>query len=108
MAINIINKNGGTIGDFSIVVGRLDLQTYATNGIAIAASDLGLTYMYDLLVGNSEGGYVFAYDPSAGKIKAFEAGADAAALDEVGATDLSGEPVSFVAIGRGYFVSDDL
>lgn len=75
--------------------------TYTTAGEAVAAADFGLSRLdYLVLSGTSEEGYCFGYDPSAGKVLAFEAGADGAALDEVGTdTDLSGSVVACIAIG---------
>ena len=75
--------------------------SYVTAGDAIAAADFALSRLdYLVISGGSEEGYVFSYDPSAGKILAFEAGADAAALDEVATdTDLSGSSVDVIAVG---------
>jgi len=78
-------------------------SSYPTNGEAITAAELGANgtsaSIDMILAGNSETGYVWAWDPSAAKMKAFEAGADAAALDEVAnTTDLSAEVVPFFAI----------
>lgn len=81
--------------------GRYTGGTYVTGGEAVTAANFGLSRLdYLVLGGGSEEGYVFSYDPSAGKVLAFEAGADGAALDEVGTdTDLSGSSVDCIAVG---------
>ncbi|NIP44327.1 MAG: hypothetical protein GWN00_35580 [Aliifodinibius sp.] len=101
-----VTKND--VSEFTVLVGTITFDaSYPAGGEAIAASDFGLTYLKDLIMSNGEGGYVFAYDKSEGKIKAFEAGADAGALDEVSSADLSGEVVGYVAVGIGEVDSDD-
>lgn len=81
--------------------GRYTGGTYVTAGETVAASDFALSRLdYLIISGGSEEGYVFSYDPSAGKVLAFEAGADGAALDEVASdTDLSGSSVDVIAVG---------
>lgn len=83
--------------------GRYTGGTYTTGGEAVTAANFGLSRLdYLVISGGSEEGYVFSYDPSASKVLAFEAGADGAALDEVGTdTDLSGSSVDCIAIGLG-------
>jgi len=78
--------------------------SYTTGGEAVAAADFKLSRLDHLIInGTGEGGYCFAYDPSAGKIKAFYGDYDpaaAGALTEVpAATDVSGSPVDVIAIG---------
>jgi len=52
------------------------------------------------IVGVDAGGYYIEWDESASKLVAYEAGADAAALDEVGAaTDLSAVTVNVLVLG---------
>jgi hypothetical protein len=79
-------------------------SSYPTNGEAVVAADLGANgtnaAIDMLMVTNGETGYVYSWDKSAAKIKAFEAGADGAALDEVGnTTDISADAaVAFTAL----------
>ena len=89
-------------------MGKITMDdSYPTNGEAVTATDFGFRTLTHLLCGASETGYVFAFDDSASKIKAFEAGADGAALDEVAnATDLSGSHFVFFASGIGRMRSD--
>lgn len=58
---------------------------YAANGWAIAGSDIteGLT-LFNLQPGYCRGGYVLEWDHVNSKLLAYEAGADAAPLDECG------------------------
>jgi hypothetical protein len=77
--------------------------SYSTGGDAVAAKDFKLSRL-DFLVFSAAGeeGYVFAYDPSAGKIKALwvDTTTDGAPMAEVAATtNLSGSIVHGVAIG---------
>ena len=77
--------------------------SYTTGGEAVAAADFKLSRLDHLIInGTGEGGYCFAYDPSAGKIKAFwvDTTTDGAPQAEVAAaTDVSGSPVDVIAIG---------
>lgn len=79
--------------------GTGNLGTYATNGIAVTANQVGLGVIEDLQV-MPAAGYVFEFDKTNLKVKAFEAGADAAALDEVGSTDISAAIFQWRAVGR--------
>ena len=78
---------------------------YASGGIAVSASQVGLGVIDELIV-MPAAGYVFEYVPSTGKVKAYDqtdpanAGGADIALAEVGAVDLSGVTFRFVAIGR--------
>lgn len=78
--------------------------SYSTGGDAVTAADFGLSRLdYLVISAVSEGGYGFAYDPSAGKIKAFDADNDAVAdgplIEPDAATDLSGSIVHGLAVG---------
>ena len=77
-------------------------SSYVTGGAAVSAADFGLSRLDALIVsGASEGGYVWAYDPSAGKIKAFIAPAttDAVLAQAATDTDLDAEVIDVVAFG---------
>ena len=65
-------------------------NSYAANGDVLnLKTSLGVNKILNVHFDNA-GGYVLSYDVANGKIKAYEAGADGAALDEVTATtDLS-------------------
>ena len=109
MAISVSEKIVfARAGRKTLIMGKITMDDeYPTNGEAVTAADFGLSRLNHLLCGASETGYVFAFDDSASKIKAFEAGADGAALDEVAnATDLSGSHFVFFASGIGLVASD--
>ena len=92
---------GGNVKQFGIYQVILD-SSYPTGGEAVDFTALAPYSAVDavLLVGVDAGGYVIEYDESAGKLVAYEAGADAAALDEVAnATDLSAVTVNVLVIG---------
>ena len=78
--------------------GTMNLGTYAAGGVAITARNLGLSVIEVLNI-TGAGGYVFEFDRSNLKIKAYEAGADSAALDEVGSTDISAAEAEWEASG---------
>ena len=86
-------------GNKVVTHGTGNLGTYAANGIAVTANQVGLGIIEDLQV-HPVDGYVFEYDKTNGKVKAYEAGADGAALDEVGVVDLSSNVFRFQATGR--------
>ena len=77
-------------------------SSYVTGGDAITAADFGLSRLdYLVISATSEGGYSWAYDPSASKIKAFIGSTTTdAALAEVDTdTDLDAEVVDVIAVG---------
>ena len=103
MAISVSEKVVfATAGTKTLVMGKITMDdSYPTNGEAVTAADFGFKRLTHLLCGASETGYVFAFDDSASKIKAFEAGADGAALDELGDTaDASGIGIRLIAYGK--------
>jgi hypothetical protein len=76
--------------------------SYTTGGEAVTAADFALSRLDHLIIASGgEGGFVFAYDPSAGKIMAFRTGAAVeTALQQVpAATNVSGSPIDVIAIG---------
>lgn len=86
--------------------GTISLNTYATNGIAIAASDLGLRSLDHLDVGCSAG-IIPEWDKTNGKIKAYRqkdpaaaGGADIALPEVTNAIDLSAVVFRFHALGK--------
>lgn len=85
--------------------GAISLGTYATNGVAVTARNLELSRVDELDVSPS-GGYIFEYDSTNKKIKAYRQKDPAAAggadipLPEVGnAVDLSAITPRFFASG---------
>lgn len=78
--------------------------SYVTGGDAVTAADFGLSRLdYLVVAGVGEGGYGFAYDPSAAKIMAFygdnDALADGAFAQVATDVDLSGSSVDVIAVG---------
>jgi hypothetical protein len=78
--------------------------SYTTGGEAVTAAEFKLSRLDHLVISSGgEGGFVFAYDPSAGKIMAFyadnDAVADSALIQVPAATNVSGSPIDVIAIG---------
>jgi hypothetical protein len=78
--------------------------SYVTGGDAVTAADFKLSRLDHLIIAAvSEGGYGWAWDPSADKIKAmfgdYDAVADGALIEVATDTDLSAEIVDVIAIG---------
>lgn len=88
-----------TVGSIQQTHGTGNLGTYATNGIAITANQVGLGVIEDLKV-MPAGGYVFHWDKANDLVQAFEAGANGSALDEVGSTDISAAVFRWEATGH--------
>lgn len=94
-----------SLGNRRMTNGTGNLGTYATNGIAVTAAQVGLGVIDDLVV-MPAGGYVFEYDKTNGKVKAYlqkdpaNAGGADIALPEVGAVSLSGVTFRFHAFGK--------
>lgn len=59
-----------SLGNRFQTTGTGNLGTYATNGIAVTAAQLGLGTIYSLVI-DPAGGYLFEYVASTGKIKAY-------------------------------------
>lgn len=59
-----------SIGNRAQTFGTGNLGTYATNGIAITAAQVGLGVIQNLVI-DPAGGYVFEYVASTGKVKAY-------------------------------------
>lgn len=87
------------LGIFQIT---LDSSYDATNGEAVDFTSLSDFSAVDdvFIIGAEATGYVPQYDIADGAIRVFEAGADAAALDEVAnTTDLSSVTVNVLVVG---------
>ena len=86
--------------NFKMITGNINIGTYATNGVAMDLSKQLPTKVHCVLV-DGNGGYVGQYDYAAKKLKVYEAGADAAPLDEVGdEANLAAIDMRFVAVGK--------
>ena len=91
--------SGGTACKFTIKRILFD-DSYPTGGESVTAGDLGFTAIHMVVCDTESSGYVAQYDYSNEKIEIYEAGADAAALDEVAnTTDLSAVYVRVLAYG---------
>ena len=91
--------SGGTASKFTIKRIQFD-DSYPTGGESVSAGDLGFTAIHMVVCDTESSGYVAQYDYTNGKIEIYEAGADAAALDEVAnTTDLSAVYVRVLAYG---------
>ena len=90
---------GGTPSKFTIKRIQFD-SSYPTGGESLTAGDLGFTAIHAVMIDTETSGYVAQYDYSNEKVEVYEAGADGAALDEVGnTTDLSAVYIRVVAYG---------
>ena len=108
MAITITTPNGahvgaaihgGTASKFTIKRIQLD-SSYPTGGESLTAGDLGFTAIHAIMIDTETSGYIAQYDYTNEKVEVYEAGADAAALDEVAnTTDLSAVYVRVLAYG---------
>lgn len=104
MAATTVTTKQGVWGDlkYGIVEVTLD-SSYATGGEAVAFATVLDWYSVTgvlALQSSSANGYVPQWDSSADKIVMYEAGADAAALDEVAnTTDLSAETITALVVG---------
>tara|TARA_R100001082_G_scaffold23708_2_gene11581 strand:+ start:1168 stop:1500 length:333 start_codon:yes stop_codon:yes gene_type:complete len=91
--------SGGTPSKFTIKRIQFD-DSYPTGGESLTAGDLGFTDIHAVMIDTETSGYVAQYDYSNEKVEVYEAGADGAALDEVGNTaDLSAVYIRVVAFG---------
>ena len=92
----------GVPGNNKYVVKRIQFDSsYASGGEALTATTLGLENLHIMVCDAEDSGYVAQYDYSGEKLAVYEAGADGAALDEVGnTTDLSALYVRIIAFGR--------
>jgi hypothetical protein len=85
-------------GARAVRTGTINLGTYAATGIAVAASDFGLSQLKTLQI-EPAGGYVFTYNPATSKVLAYQSAGSAAPMGEVGSTDISAAVARFEASG---------
>jgi len=98
MAATVTTSSTTTTGNQHRTLGTIQLGTYASGGIAVTAVDFALGVLDELYL-TGAGGYLFEFDKSNLKVKAYEAGADNAALDEVSSTDISASIARYEAVG---------
>lgn len=98
-ASSAVGIPGGTGSRFIIKRIQFD-SSYPTGGESLTAGDLGFKSLHVILCHGEDSGYVPQYDYTNSKMAVYEAGADAAALDEVAdTTDLSAFYIRVVAYG---------
>lgn len=86
-------------GNKLIRTGTINLGTYTSGGIAVTAAMFEMpAILHDLYV-ESAGGYVFRYDKTNKKVMAYMSAGSAAAMGEVGSTDISAAVARFKAEG---------
>ena len=92
----------GVPGNNKYVIKRIQFDSsYATGGESLTATQLGLESLHIIICEAEDSGYVAQYDYSGEKLALYEAGADAAALDEVAdTTNVSAVYVRIIAYGR--------
>ena len=92
----------GVPGNNKYVIKRIQFDSsYPTNGESLTATDLGLESIHIVIIDTESSGYLAQYDYTNSKVEVYEAGADAAALDEVAnTTDLSALYIRVLALGR--------
>ena len=91
------------MGNKLISYGTLTMAaSYATGGDSIDwAAETGIGAVEVVSINGSIGGYMLTPDAANAKILAYEAGADAAALDEVASTtNLSSETAQVIVVGN--------
>ena len=104
MALSYDIKLQTIMGIKQVVVFDVDFDdSYPTNGETVTASSIGLRNI-DLLMASPTAGYVFEYDYSNSKLKAYyadyDAASDGALIEVANTTDLSGvTDVRCIAIG---------
>lgn len=81
--------------------GTGNLGTYATGGVAVTPSQVGLGIIDSFIV-NPAGGYVFTYDPTAGKVLAYWTGASTTAVLAEVTTSTNLAAITFTFLAEGY------
>lgn len=105
MALTVSVSRTDTVGRYTkYVTGTITFDSsYPTGGEAIAATDVKLSSKIEFLEPSSAGGYLFEYDATNKKIKAYlptsDATAPAVAKQVASTTDLSTVTCNFIAFG---------
>ena len=91
----------GVPGNNKYVIKRIQFDSsYASGGESLTATQLGFESLHIMICEAEDSGYVAQYDYSNETLALYEAGADAAALDEVASTtDVSAVYVRILAFG---------
>ena len=107
MALTITNPGSssdvtGVPGNIKYVIKDITFDdSYPTGGESYTATQMGLEELYIVLISQKSDGYVVQYDYTNEKFEIYEAGADGAALDELGNTaDASGIAIRIIAYGK--------
>lgn len=101
MAVAVTNPtNLGGTGNVFIKTGLFSPGLQATGGVAVTPATFGLSRIDSLMFAAGEG-YVSFYKASTGKVITYQSAGSAAAMADVGATDLSAIVFPFIAIGQG-------
>lgn len=94
-------------GDRQIRTGTISLGTYATNGVAVTKANFDLPVVLNHLEVDPSAGYLFEFDKTNSKVKAFRqkdpaaaGGADIALPEVANAVDLSAVLSRFRASGK--------
>ena len=92
----------GVPGNNKYVIKRIQFDdSYESGGEALTATTLGLESIHMIIVEAEDSGYIAQYDYTNSTVALYEAGEDAAALDEVAATtDVSAGYARVLAFGR--------
>lgn len=105
MALTVSVSRTDTVGRYTkYVTGTITFDSsYATGGEAIAATDMKLSSKIEFLQASSAAGYIFEYDATNGKVKAYwpnsDATAPSVAKQVASTTDLSAVTCNFIAFG---------
>ena len=94
MGLTLTTKTNTIFGNKRIMIVTADFDSsYPTGGEGLSADNLGLAAI-ELVVPTPKSGYVFEYDYSNSKLKAYyadyDAAADGALIEVAATTDLSG------------------
>ncbi len=104
MALSIDIREQTIFGDKQVVIFDVDFDSsYPTGGESLPATDLGMSNI-DILIPTPKSGYVFEYDYSNEKLKAYyadyDASSDGALIEVANTTNLSSvTDVRCIAIG---------
>tara|TARA_R100001460_G_scaffold43303_1_gene79592 strand:+ start:106 stop:432 length:327 start_codon:yes stop_codon:yes gene_type:complete len=92
----------GVPGNIKYVIKDITFDdSYPTGGESLTATQLGFEELYIILISQKSDGFVVQYDYTNEKLEIYEAGADGAALDELGDTgDASGIGIRVIAYGK--------
>lgn len=105
MAVSVSATRTDTVGRYTkYTTGTITFDSsYATGGEALLPTDVGLSSKVEFISVSPAAGYIFEYDYSANKVKAFNPTSDAAAptvaKEVANATNLSTVVARYIAFG---------